>query len=815
MKWPILDIMSSTKKWFGLCVLLWGLPPAATRAEEPRSLPARKPVPLIFDTDIGNDIDDAMALGLIHALQSLGECKLLAVTITKDNRYAGPFVDLVNTFYGRGDIPIGVVRGGVTPEDGNYLRPPSIAEDNGKPRYPHKLRDGRDAPEATGLLRKVLSGQPDFSVVIVQVGFSTNMARLLDSKADDASPLDGTALVKKKVRLFCPMGGRFAAEPSPGYRDYNLQTDLPSARQVFRRWPTPIVFSGFEVGDAIRYPAGRIEQDYRYVPHHPLAEAYKLYQPPPYNGPMWDATSALYAVRPEAGYFGLSPPGRVIVEVQGDGNVTPFRPEPSGPHRYLTVTPEQAARVLDVFLSLFSRPPDRVQMGNAPPCADLQGATEASYVIFPRGKTICAKNGRTGEIDLEGEDALVVINNALGALTPGRTWRETVVLKGSFEIGLTQPSWDRSRGVGIEIPNYTTLRIEGRIRLKSGAHSTPGLNHMITNKDRQTGRQIDILGGEIDGNAKNNTNGIHAVEVEGASDLRVEGMYIHDCRESGIAIEHRSHHCRVINNHVVGMKNANLFWQDGMGNHPDCSDVLYLGNIVEQCQFWGIYVEGGRHITVLGNTCRRNGRDGIVVAPEGVKTCPGASITIAANQVYENGLHGIFVANPEASAIAVFGNQVWNNGVGGAAHSGIAVKTRDVEVQGNICRDDQLKKTQQYGVALLAGAAHCRILNNTATGNKLGGLLVQADVKDCLVKNNAGYVTESSGIASGRSPLTVAHGLAASIGPSTIRVTLGAKGDKPLRTSWRVNPRDQAKIDIFHDGDGPADVAWTAHAREW
>ncbi len=43
------------------------------------------PVPLIFDTDIGNDCDDVLALGMIHSLQTRGECELLAVTITKDH----------------------------------------------------------------------------------------------------------------------------------------------------------------------------------------------------------------------------------------------------------------------------------------------------------------------------------------------------------------------------------------------------------------------------------------------------------------------------------------------------------------------------------------------------------------------------------------------------------------------------------------------------------------------------------------------------------------------------------------------------------
>ena len=79
------------------------------------------PVDMVFDTDIGNDIDDVLALGLLHALESRGECRLLAVTITKDHPLAAPFADAVNTFYGRGDVPIGVARSGTTPEQGHYL----------------------------------------------------------------------------------------------------------------------------------------------------------------------------------------------------------------------------------------------------------------------------------------------------------------------------------------------------------------------------------------------------------------------------------------------------------------------------------------------------------------------------------------------------------------------------------------------------------------------------------------------------------------------------------------------------------------------
>ena len=68
---------------------------------------AADPVPIIYDTDIGNDVDDVLALGMLHSLQTRGMSELLAVTITKDHDQCAPFVDAVNTFYGRGNIPRG------------------------------------------------------------------------------------------------------------------------------------------------------------------------------------------------------------------------------------------------------------------------------------------------------------------------------------------------------------------------------------------------------------------------------------------------------------------------------------------------------------------------------------------------------------------------------------------------------------------------------------------------------------------------------------------------------------------------------------
>jgi len=319
---------------------------------------AAEPVGLIYDTDICGDCDDVLALGMIHAMQSRGECRLLAVTISADNEKAAPFVSAVNTFYGRGDVPIGVVGDGGVHLDSKYLKLVD-QKDDGEYRYPH---DASEAPSAVAVLRKTLAAQPDNSVVIAHVGFATNLARLLDTKGDEHSPLSGEELVKAKVRFLSIMAGAF--EPIRGnarYLEYNVIKDVPSCAKLVKGWPTEVVFSGFEIGIALPYPATSIERDYGYVKHHPLAEAYILHEPPPHNRPTWDLTSVLYAVHPDRGYFDLSKPGDVTVE---DDGFTKFEETAGGKSRYLILRDEaQKARILEALVQLSSQPPDAREGG--------------------------------------------------------------------------------------------------------------------------------------------------------------------------------------------------------------------------------------------------------------------------------------------------------------------------------------------------------------------------------------------------------------------------------------------------------------------
>ena len=316
---------------------------------------AASPVRIVFDTDMGNDVDDAMALAMVHALESRGECQLLAVTLTKDNLHAARFVDLLNTFHGRGNVPIGMVDGGVLPDDGKYLRQVATAQDNGRLRYPHDVKTPSDVSDSVELLRRTLASEPDGSVVVVQVGFSTNLARLLASPADDISALNGNVLVRKKVCLLSAMAGAFTEKLlASGKKEFNVVRDLPSAKTVFNTWPTPVVISGWEIGNAIRHPPESMREDYGYVEHHPLAEAYGYYKGFNRDQATYDLTSVLYAVRPNRGYFGLSSSGQMRID---DDGFTRFEYGPGGRHRHLTVSPEQVGRVREAQVLLCSQPP--------------------------------------------------------------------------------------------------------------------------------------------------------------------------------------------------------------------------------------------------------------------------------------------------------------------------------------------------------------------------------------------------------------------------------------------------------------------------
>ena len=84
--------------------------------------------------------------------------------------------------------------------------------------------------------------------------------------------------------------------------------DIPSAQKLLRDWPTPIVTSGFEIGNSMLFPASSIARDF---PGESIQWPMRIgtIKKFPYDRPTWDITAALYAIRPNDGYFSLSRAG--------------------------------------------------------------------------------------------------------------------------------------------------------------------------------------------------------------------------------------------------------------------------------------------------------------------------------------------------------------------------------------------------------------------------------------------------------------------------------------------------------------------------
>jgi purine nucleosidase len=318
----------------------------------PRTSPA-EPVRIIYDTDMAGDVDDVGALAILHAMADLGEAQILAAGISSRNEHVGPCLDAINTWYGRPDIPIGYQRGMQSgyPLDTGEVNESKYAEAVAK-AFPHDLVRSSDAPDAALLYRRVLAGQPDGSVVVVSVGFLTNLRRLLDTPADAVSPLDGEDLVRLKVRLWVCMGGKFPnGRFDDGEGEYNLRVDRAAALRVMNDWPTPAVFSGFEIGDRVK--TGKA---LRSSPGTSPVRAAYLH----FNGltdrESWDQTAVLYAVRGAGAYWTESEPGLALMHVGLTTGYNEWIPTSRKAHRYLIekAPPAEVARVIE---ELMTRPP--------------------------------------------------------------------------------------------------------------------------------------------------------------------------------------------------------------------------------------------------------------------------------------------------------------------------------------------------------------------------------------------------------------------------------------------------------------------------
>lgn len=275
----------------------------------PFLLLAQSPVNLILDTDIGPDYDDVGAMAVLHTLADSGQVNILATVASNQSKYIAGVLSVLNTYFGRPNIPIGVVRGrGVNLVAGQKWDSLLVA------KYPHKIKTNEQAEDALTLYRRILAAQPDGSVTLVTVGFMTNMADLLISKPDKYSPLNGKDLIKKKVKKLVSMAGRF-----PNAREFNVYLDPVSSKIVFDGWPTPIVFSSYEIGSQVH--TGLPLSKNGKIRNSPVKDVFALsipMSPQDAKGRMsWDQTAVLVAIKGHEPYYTLEE-GRFLARDNGN-----------------------------------------------------------------------------------------------------------------------------------------------------------------------------------------------------------------------------------------------------------------------------------------------------------------------------------------------------------------------------------------------------------------------------------------------------------------------------------------------------------------
>jgi pyrimidine-specific ribonucleoside hydrolase len=302
-----------------------------------------KPVPVIFDTDMGPDYDDVGAITLLHAFADQGKANILATVASTKYEGVAAVLNVFNTYFKRPGLLVGVPKGeAVTEKDKQHWTDSLIKN------FPHTIQKNNDVPDAVDIYRQVLAKQPDKSVTVITVGFLTNLANLLRSGPDKISSLTGEQLVQKKVKSLVCMAGRF-----PSGREFNIHMDAAAAKYVYDIWNTPVIFSGFEIGQKIKSGLPLINNSA--IQKSPVKEAFRIcipLDPQDKDGRMsWDETAVFVAIAGYKPYYKLV---KGTIQITDDGNNTWSN---SGDKHFYLVEDRPASEMEDIINKMMMHQP--------------------------------------------------------------------------------------------------------------------------------------------------------------------------------------------------------------------------------------------------------------------------------------------------------------------------------------------------------------------------------------------------------------------------------------------------------------------------
>lgn len=316
----------------GMVVLGWLTVAGFGRAEDHKQS-ADKLVPaIIFDTDIGSDCDDAGALAVLHALADAGEVRILGVVFSSGrNRFGSGACDAINTYYGRGDLPLGQYRG-TDVGDPRETYTEHIARDTR--RFHHDVVN--QSADLVATYCDLLRAQPEKSVTIVTVGHPHGLVHVLRDP-------QGAELVKQKVERWVAMG--------LGGWNFEQMGMAAYSAELFANWPTDVYVS----------PSGEdVVTGHRLLPQtpvdNPVREAYRLWNDALVKGrSSWDQVAVLAVARPQL--FQVEHTGRL--ERADDGRYS-WNPQFDNPKQHVirpNISSDDLAQIIE---ELMARPPKRI-----------------------------------------------------------------------------------------------------------------------------------------------------------------------------------------------------------------------------------------------------------------------------------------------------------------------------------------------------------------------------------------------------------------------------------------------------------------------
>lgn len=195
-------------------------------------------IPILFDTDIGSDIDDAVALAY---LLRQPRCELLGITtVTGNPTTRAMLADAVCRAFGRNEVPIfsGVGRPFLIPQ-----RQPDVPQANVLPRWPH--RDPFAPHAAVDFLRQTIRARPG-EITLLTVGPLTNAGLLYAMDPEIPS------LLKRHVM----MGGHYLNRAvGHGPTEWNTAGDPHATAVVFAAPLSSVTCIGLDVTTRCQLPA--------------------------------------------------------------------------------------------------------------------------------------------------------------------------------------------------------------------------------------------------------------------------------------------------------------------------------------------------------------------------------------------------------------------------------------------------------------------------------------------------------------------------------------------------------------------------------